>query len=301
MRKEYLCDFFALYDYPQEAREALFEAYGKILENEACKASFEGFLKAYEEQMRCDFGACLEGMKKVSEMAGIHEYTGYILLIMGWSEILRGYYKKENVADKIWITTMNDIKYKLIECKLVHDVWGTFSPAWYPGFMRMTRFGFGKLQFEQMRFGVYGDEYEKDGVHIGPDDTVINIHIPRTGGKLDHEGVLKAYDEAAAFFRERYGMERIVFVCRSWLLFKRHKEVLKPTANLCQFMDDFDLILEGEYDDYSQIWRLFGVMYDGNVDRLPQDSSLRRTYAEWVRKGQRLGWSFGVRIYQGEN
>ena len=66
-------------------------------------------------------------------------------------------------------------------------------------------------------------------------------------------------------------------------------------------MDDFDLILDGEYDDYSQIWRLFGVMYDGNVDRLPQDSSLRRTYADWVRKGERVGWSFGVRIYQGKN
>jgi hypothetical protein len=39
-------------------------------------------------------------------------------------------------------------------------------------------------------------------------------------------------------------------------------------------------------------------MYKGNVDELPQDTSLRRAYAEWIRNGEPTGWGYGVFVYQ---
>jgi len=62
-------------------------------------------------------------------------------------------------------------------------------------------------------------------------------------------------------------------------------------------MSDFDIIEQEEYDDYGEVWRLFDVNYDGNPDHLPQDSSFRRGYVDWIRKGIKTGCGYGVYVY----
>lgn len=158
----------------------------------------------------------------------------------------------------------------------------------------MSRFAIGKLQFELVPFE---EKYEKDGVVLTPESTVINVHIPRTGTKLDRESQLAAYEHAAAFFKERYHLEQIAFVCHSWLLFPRNKEVLLPQSNLYAFISDFDIIKQGEFETYEEVWRLFDMNYNGEVEKLPQNTSFRRAYADWIRKGEKTGWGFGVKIY----
>ena len=293
MRK-YLEDFWKEFDYPQEGAEALLLAFDRIHERPETAAEFRELLSCYEADRMYDFGKLLERAAAVSEKCGVHPYTGKLLLLCGMSKQLKQYYEEEGIAESIWKTSMYDLKYKLIECKSVHDIYGTFVAGWFVGFFQLWRFGFCKLQFEMVDFK---RTYEKNGVSLAPQSKVINVHIPRTGTKLDRESMQRSYAEAAAFYRKQFGMERVVFVCHSWLLFPKNKEILSPQSNLYAFISDFDIIESEEYDNYGEIWRLFDVFYDGNPDHLPQDSSLRRGYADWIRKGIKTGCAYGVYVY----
>lgn len=114
----------------------------------------------------------------------------------------------------------------------------------------------------------------------------------------DKSILISAFDKMAAdFFKDEFKDRPIVFVCWSWLLFPRNKEVLSESSNLYAFVSDFDVFFSEEYPDYSEVWRLFDVNYDGNVDHLPQNTSLRRAYADWIRNGVKTGFGYGVYVY----
>lgn len=293
--KAYLQEFFELFAYPEEARTALEQAYDAIAAQGALKDEFEALLQHYEKDKNCDFRLILDPMDIVSDRAGIHRYTGRLLLQICMCGTLKEYYREEGVDEQIWYFSVQDLKWKMIECKCVHDIWGTFLDTWFQGFFRMTRFCFEKLEFELVPFG---RNYEKNGVVLTPESIVAKTHIPRTGTKLDKESKNRSYEMAAKFFRERYHLDPVVFVCGSWFLFPRNKEVLSPESNLYAFISDYDVIQHWEYEDYSQVWRLFDRNYEGDVDKLPQDTSLRRAYADWIRKGIRTGAGYGVYVFQ---
>ena len=158
----------------------------------------------------------------------------------------------------------------------------------------MSRFGFGLLQFEMT---ILRAHYEKNGIVLEPDHPVINVHIPRTGAKLDRESMRDSYRQASEFFKTQFQDKPIVFRCRTWFLYPRNLEFLSPQSNLYAFYADYDIIEQGTFDDYEEAWRIFDKNYDGDVSKLPQDTSLRRAYAEWIRKGEKMGWGIGVFIY----
>ena len=292
--REYLLRFFEEFDYPEEAREVLILAYDKIIEGENTEARFSKLLASYDESYDIGYGNAIDEMKEISKDAVIHEYTGALLLFICFSKKLEEYYKKSDIDREIFVTSMYDLKYKLMECKEVYGIYGSFVAGWFPGFFRLNRFGFGKLQFEIIKFG---DEYTNRVIRLFPESPVINVHIPRTGGRLDEESRKRSYAMAAEFFAEILDENPIVFVCNSWLLFPRHTEILKPGSNVLGFMSDYDIYKSGLYDDYGQVWRLFDTYYTGDVDKLPQNGSFRRAYADLIRRGEKTGWGRGVYVY----
>ena len=289
--KTYLTEFFERFSYPEEARAALLADYDRIVSGAG--AGFRELLQGYEADRNLDFSKAYPRMAELSSQAGIHKYTGNLLLLACLSKTLLEYYQKERIEEEIWYTSMCDLKWKLAECKSVYDVWGTFVPDWYDGFFHMDRFGFLKLQFEIRPFRYH---YEKDGIVLCPESRVLNTHIPRTGERLDPESVRKSYELGGQFFKERFGVDPVAFVCSSWLLFPRNKEVLSPDSNLYSFISGFDILETGEYESYKDVWRLFDVNYEGDVERLPQDTSFRRAYADWIRRGEKTGWAYGVHL-----
>lgn len=297
MYQVYFKDFFERFSYPEEACSALEDAFGKIMHNESVYQRFLELIQCYENDINCDFKYIRARIKEVSSEAGVQEYVGNTVLIICLSKTLLKYYLAAGYDEEFWYTTMYDLKWKIEECKEMYNVWGVFAPEWYDRFFKLDRFCFGKLQFELNNFNKV---YEKNGVLLKPESPVLNVHIPRTGGKLDRESMLSAYRQASEFFKDKFGVNPIVFVCKSWLLYPRNKEVLSEKSNLYAFISDYDVIWQEEYEDYSQAWRLFSVPYDGNVDHLPQNTSLRRAYAEWIRKGEKMGWGYGVYIYKEE-
>ena len=92
----------------------------------------------------------------------------------------------------------------------------------------------------------------------------------------------------------------VVFVCKSWLLFPKNKEFLRPTSNLALFMSDFTIVEIGYYEDYSWRWRLFDTK-ESNIEKLPQNTSLQRMYIQLMKRGELTGWGYGVFVYRDFN
>ena len=180
--KAYLTDFFKVFTYPEEAQEQLFSAYDKIVLNKELRKEFDILLNTYAADKDCNFGDLLARMSEISHKAGVHEYVGALLLSVCLTKHSKKHYEAEGISEQIWFTTMCDLKWKMLECKDVYDIWGTFVAGWLAGFFNVTRFGLGRLQFELIPFNA---DYTKDGVTLTPESTVINVHIPRTGTRLE--------------------------------------------------------------------------------------------------------------------
>ncbi len=293
--REYLKGFMEKYSYPEEAEVFLLGAFDRIVADGGRQDALAGILQRYEADMRQEHRPFLDEMAAIAEKAGVHKYTSHLLLQILMSRHLLECYRGAGIDEQIWHTTMNDLKWKMLECRDVYGIWGTFVADWQARFFKMDRFGFLKLQFEA---SALGHPYERDGVTLVPGVPVINTHLPRTGEKLDKESMDRSFALAADFFRERYSIDPPIFVCNSWLLYPDNLKVLSPDSNLYDFISRFGIVKSWESEDYSEAWRLFAMEYKGDVDALPQDTSLRRTYADWIRRGKKFGAAEGVYLYR---
>ena len=288
--REYLESFMTECGYPDEARKELLSAFDKLKTD----TDFYSLINAYADSYNVDYTAALASVREIALGVGVHKYTAELLLFLCYTQALQKHYENAGIPLDIYRNTVLDLKYKLDECKCVYGVWGSFVAYWFPGFFKLERFAFGRLQFELVSLGT---DYSKDGVVLTPDSKVINVHIPRTRTPLTKGAVTESYRLAAEFFRPLLG-DKIAFICNSWLLFPRHNEMLSETSNIRYFISDYELMSYGEYKDYSETWRLFDTMYSGDIERLPADTSLRRAYVELIKRGEHTGWGKGIFIYK---
>ena len=294
-RKAYLLDFLCEFGYPAEAKNALEKAFDLVFSEKRNLRAFEKIRSRFEKKPDEKLSFLVAAADKIAATSALHPCTVYLLLLILLSESSKTVYAKRNVPLEMWRSNMLDLKYVSDNCVLLKGVYGSYCPLWAGRFFAATRFTFGKLQFETDRLG---KEYNKGGVHLRPEDKVIYIHIPRSGERLMPEDVDASCEAASAFFQQRYGLKQVVFACHSWLLYPENKQMLSPTSNLYSFIDRFDIINVQEDTEYKEIWRLFDKEYDGDADSLPQDTSLRRAYAQRVKEKKPLGLGLGVWVYK---
>ncbi len=275
-------------NFSTDDQEKLLKTLEKLLEI----PEFLDIIERYNDET-FDFAKTLEDIKSLALKKDICEYTAYMLLFICLAPQLHEQYIQKGIDHKIFYDTMCDLKYKLEECKFVHNKVGTFVPSWYKGFFEMRIFALGRLQFEINHTWF---DCEVSGIKIPKGTKVLSVHIPRSEVRLSHDLVLDSYDRAAEFFKEEF-QENIIFICSSWLLYPWNREVLKDGSNLAQFYDDFTIVSSGEYQNYSEVWRLFDCLYDGNPDNLSADTSLRRAYIERIKSGKPIGHGTGVILY----
>lgn len=283
------------FGFPQEAQVALNEAYANVFSVAEYSQDYKKILDAYAADKTQGVAETIAFCKQVSKETGLNEYTMYALTLVMMAKISKIHYQKEALPVSVWKDNFMDLNYKLQECKLVKGVWGIFVPEWFSRFFCVDRFSFGRLQFERVDFGY---TYNKNSVSLTKDSSVINIHIPRTGTGLTPQSVDEACGQAARFFKERYAIDPSVFVCYSWLLYPENLKVLKPTSNLYSFISRFDILSAETYQDYTETWRLFDCEYTDDLSKLPADTSFRRAYIDWIKKGQKTGYAYGVFIYE---
>lgn len=283
--KQYLNEFFRTCSYTDEDATHLLGVYDRITTACAC---LEQAMTEYEKE-DCDYTRLIALADEAAVAVDTHEYTVELLVYICLSKMLRKRYLARNIDETIFWNSMLDLRYKLEECKAVKGVVGSFVATWFEGFFTPTRFALGRLQFELVPFG---HTYEKDGKALTPDSKVINVHIPRTGTRLDVEECEQAYAQAAAFFSDQIGGDT-AFVCHSWLLYPENEHILSERSNIVRFMKRYDIIKWGIDKHKSDLWRLFDTD-ESHPDRLPTDTTARRLYVDHIKAGGKLGWGFGV-------
>ena len=292
--KAHLIRFLEEYTYTPEDTALLLNTYDKIMENPETAALWQQALSLYEASIDCDYAKILELADTVSErMPGVHAYTTNLLVYLCMTKHTAEVYQQRGLDEALFKNTMLDLRYKLEECKAVKGICGSFVAGWFAGFFALTRFAFGRLQFEISNFDRH---YEKDGKVLTPQSKVINIHIPRTQTPLTPESCDDAFRQAAAFFKGALDGP-CVFHCHSWLLFPEHDHILSPKSNTYRFMKRFDLFESGYYKHIEELWRLFDTQ-EQNPDRLPADSGMRRAYVEHLKNGGKTGWGAGIFFYE---
>ena len=290
--RDYLERFFADFSYEKEDAAHLLCAYDTIASNDRAAALLHECIALYEKDHHLDYKKeILETRAKmIAEETALHPYTVELLMFICFSRHLRALYADKDLSPTIYRDSMLDLKWKLIECKLVKGICGSFVAAWFPGFFDLTRFSLGRLQFEIVDFGHH---YDKNGIVLTPETKVINVHIPRTGGPMDKKSCDDSYAQARAFFADVVG-ESAPFVCHSWLLFPEHREMLSPTSNIYRFMSEYEILESGVNSGYD-LWRFFDTD-EKDPEKLPTNTSLRRAYVAYLKNGGKPGWGFGVKF-----
>lgn len=283
--KTYLTEFLKRFSYAEEDAIVLLTAFDTLSRD----AAFTEALSCYREAVSCDHDRLIALADEAALRVGVHPYTADLLVYILLSETLHERYRERGIDDTVFYDTMCDLRYKLEECKAVKGIVGTFVPFWFAGFFDMTRFALGRLQFELVPFEA---EYEQNGKRLTADSTVINVHIPRDGTPLDQVRCDEAYRKAAEFFRPQLN-GTIAFVCYSWLLYPELKTILPAHSNMVRFASQYELLRWGVNKDSPDLWRLFDTD-ERHPDRLPQDTTARRSVAAHLRAGGLLGWGYGV-------
>ena len=291
--KDTIQNAMSILGFDGEAVAALSRDLEHLLCDPACTEALTACATAYNADPQGLDDLWLAQVADTARNVGISPYSAHMLLLLLLSASLRTRYEEHGIGDAIWLGSMLDLKWKLWECRAVKGEWGTFVPHWFLGFFHLTRFALGRLQFEIVKCKT---SYERDSVRLTTDSDVINVHIPRTLTPLTRESCIDAYRQAAEFFADHFNGAPMAFVCSSWLLYPPTAEILPPKSNIRTFIGDYRVILEKKDPDGQRpnAWRLFDMDDTGNVEDYPEDSSLRRSFKQYLKQGGSMGSGYGI-------
>ena len=298
--KQYLEQFMTDFKYPGDAIDSLLKDYSSIFEKEEARCILETHVSDYEKNNTLDWQKAIESMDTAAKLVQINSYSAQFILFLCLTRHAHELYEKQSLPEQIFYDSFCDLRYKLMDCKQVRGVWGSFVCFWFPRFFELTRFALGRLQYETFEFDFDG-EYKTKYKTLRNGDTVINMHIP-SAGPLNHDSVIDSYKKAYSFYKNLYSDGIVPFVCDSWLLTPVHEKILPENSNILKFMKDFTIISSRQTDDFSDGWRVFGksVTRD-NISELPEETTLQRIYKNYLLGDGKAGAGYGVILFDGEN
>ena len=301
MADMYLRAFCREHSFPAEAEETLVAALT------ACQGKPMGemltrLLEEYDEKgVDNDFYEGLRRLRTAPLPDGVSMRTTELIYFILASRHLWELYQEQGLPYQIYFDSMEDLKCKLQECRTVHGEWGSFVGGWFCDFFTLKRFALGRLQYEAKILKTMhpvesrkGDTYTVDGYTLTPDSLVINVHIP-SAGPLMPQDVAESFRQATAFYAHQFE-DRVPFVCYSWLLFAPNRDILPESSRIRQFMDFFTHVWDQPDEKGEDLWRIFGTQQTGDLDALPQDTSLQRAYYAYLKQGNLPGEALAFRI-----
>ena len=291
--------FFAAFPYPAECASALLADFERLAGSPDAAALFFPHVEAYARGDAIDYEICLADARAAGAAASVHQYTAEFLFFCCLAEPLRQRYLARGMSEALWHDAMMDLLYKFNECRAVYGICGSFVASWFSRFFEMTRFALGRLQFETAPFFA-AEEYERHGIRLTRNkDAVVNVHIP-SGSRMPHEAVMDSYRQVYRFYGAHQKNGLLPIQCSSWLLYPRLREFLPDTSNILQFQRDFHITETWEDPSFGDSWRMFEVLYTGDPAALPRNTSLRRSFADWIAAGGVPGAANGVLLFDGE-
>ena len=291
--KEQMTDLMATIQLPEEGIRQLLDA-REQLEKEG---HWDVIVQTAEQVMTAD-GELSVLTKTLAETEGREETFGVnrylldaLMLFCCWEEV-KVRYEKQGLPMDVFDKSLEDMKWKMLECYEIHGVYGNFVGHWYDGFFNLTRFGLGRLQFELRPFEGKED-CEVDGVQIHPGDTVINMHIP-SAGPMKPELLDDAFARAEVFFKEHFPKDYTVFGVESWLIDPDLVRIL-PEGNMKAYADRFHLVAAEKSETiFPDGWRVFGAEWKKKPEELPRKTGLQRAIADYLQQGGKLGSGYGI-------
>ncbi len=217
-------------------------------------------------------------------------------------------YKAKNIGDDIFADTMSDIKIWIDDHKVRTGEDGLYELHWIMHHMNLNIFKLGRLQYQKL-FWYYKTPYEKNGDKISFGDKIINVHIPR-GAKLNFNECEQSLKMAEEFFKKYYpDYPNNKFMCHSWLLYPGNRNFMSENSNIIKFQTLFDIIEENESPSSTYLW-LYGEKFKngdlmknkkkygnyGFTDKIPKNTSLRKSTVDYIKNGGTFGEGVGVII-----
>ena len=247
-----------------------------------------------------DIRRFMEKLSPISQKYSVSETTLQFVFLLLSAETLYKRYQKQNIPDGIFYDTIKDLKYKFYECLECKGYFGTFVPHWFEGFYRLERFSLGRFQYEHT--DTDKEIVTPGGVKIKKGTKVLFLHIPSGGEPLTDEVRLDSYKKAYEFYKDTSFVKngRIVFVCHSWLLYKEHYKFLPENSNILKFMNDFYIYDQYISDIKEDLWRIFGKNDKLPYKDLPEDTSLKKAYKNWLIEKDETGGGVGVIVFDGK-
>lgn len=285
----YLEDILKRLKFSSDCKTEVLSAYKKIKN----KNEINKVLKQYKNE-DVNFPKVIKSWQPLLKKYKINQYLGDLLFCLLLCEKLEALYRKKGLSNALFIETMQDLRYKAIECKLVKHKWGLFVTPWYGSFFKLKLFSLGRLQFEVYTFLA---DYNHKDVHLKAGQPCLNVHIPRNGEPLDINECKKSIARAKKFFKP-YFKKYILFSCDSWFLFNKTLEFVGKDSNIYKFSKFFKIIKMIPVKDQSEeMWRLFDDD-TSNLDKLKADTSLRKKYLKYLKQGGKIGLGLGYFIYK---
>jgi hypothetical protein len=230
-------------------------------------------------------------LARVAEEAGVNRYALDMVFLLLAARPLSYMYHLNGLSDDLYLDIMRDLRYKLMECKQMHGVWGIFVAWWFPWHYQMRRFALGRLQYEKIE-ACFDDE--QLGVKKG--DIVYNCHIP-SSGSMTPESIRDSLRKAYQFFKPELKDGRMVVTCCSWLLYTPLVEQYGEHSNIKKFHDLFHIVNIHHSDNNHDFWRLFYRDYSKEaLDDVKAETSLQRIVLAHLKNGGTMGEGTGYLV-----
>lgn len=272
--------------FPREAAELFARLDAAVMSNPAWRQMLQ---EAKEDYMAAG-QRHLSLLETLAAQLGIAPATANMILLLRLALELRPLYAQKGYSDRLYLESMYDLRYKMMEARQVSHVWANLSLKWYRPFFQCSRFSPGRLQYEVRPWS--GPDFEPWLTH-GQDAYI--CHIP-SSGPCRPEDVVESLSQAYHI----YGIQGIFAIgCHSWLLYPPHLPLFPLNSNLEKFQKNF-LILDQEEREYTDLWRIFGVPNDTDLMQLPEETTLQRRFAPWLRQGNKIGCSHCLLLFDGE-
>ena len=271
--------------FPPEAVAALCAAREVI----ACAGTgAEPVLRAASEDLLEGSGeGYLERLAEVSALVpSVPRETLDMVFLISCLPELRARYRRKGLSEALFWATMEDLRFKLAECRRVRGVWGTFVTDWYDGFFRITRFAIGRLQYERRKVPF-------DAPCLAKGSEACACHIP-SSGPLTPESVDASLRAARDFFPDVRAGGAFPVICHSWLLYPPVVALFPERSNLALFAARFQIFHTEIDPENKDAWRVFDRPFDpAGVGQLPADTALRRSLKAYLASGNCMGSGYG--------
>lgn len=195
-------------------------------------------------------------------------------------------YKKAQIAEEIFDQTFYDITIWCEECYRKYQVYGLEEVWWIAQSIKMNLYRLGRLQFEPY---ILEEDLEVPSGIWKKGTKVLNVHIP-AGEPLEYEKCIESFEMAEKFFAHEQNENR--YMCDSWLMSPRLKEILNKESNILKFQNLFEIVKV--YEAYPQAeQRVFqDIKEDKNL--YPEDTSLRKRMKRYLLDGKNPGIGIGI-------